>query len=58
MTKRLLAEVSSYCYISPPKNHFEGFRYANHTFNLLESLRRKDNGKLYVIKSVFAIDCG
>jgi len=34
------------CYISAPKNHFEGFRYENHTFNLLESLRRKDNGKV------------
>jgi hypothetical protein len=34
------------CPISASKNHFEGFRYADHTFNLLEFLRRKDNGKI------------
>lgn len=36
----------AHCPISASKNHFEGFRYADHTFNLLEYLRRKDNGKL------------
>jgi hypothetical protein len=42
----LMPLIKDICYISAPKNHFEGFRYANHTFNLLESLRRKDSGKL------------
>jgi hypothetical protein len=42
----------SHCYISSSKNHFGGFRYANHTFNLLESLRRKDSGKLASIHPV------
>jgi len=39
-------KTAEFCYISAPKNHFEGFRYADHTFNLLEFLRRKDNRKL------------
>jgi hypothetical protein len=38
--------------------HLEGFKYAYHTSSLSESLRGMDNGKLYVIKSVFSIDCG
>jgi hypothetical protein len=33
-------------YISASKDHFEGFRYADHIFNLFESLRINDNGKL------------
>ena len=34
------------CPISVPKDHVEEFRYADHIFNLLESLIRKDSGKL------------
>lgn len=42
------------CYISASKNHFEGFRYADHTFNLLESLRDNCNGTPSTHTSIIA----
>jgi hypothetical protein len=35
--------------ISASQNHFEGFHSKDYTFNLWESLRGKDNGKLAII---------
>ncbi len=40
-------EDAAYCPISAPKDHFEGSHYAEHIFNLWESLRRKDNGRIF-----------
>jgi len=35
-----------FCPLCAPKDHFQGFHYADHIFNILESLRRKAIGKL------------
>jgi hypothetical protein len=35
------------CSISASKNHVEGFRYADHTFNLLVSFLKNDNGEVF-----------